>query len=239
MTLVPLTERSVRSSSPRSKFLSFSVMFPGTEDSARLAKMRSMLMPIYSNLMIGTKASGTGVISSIAPCGECFSRTDGNVSKKSSLDTSFGTTTSVSISEPGRKVNHADFKGSLSIVLTWPVDTQSIAAIRVYLATSCRNYSWWKASLPCHDFFYELHSYLLKDCQYLHPVVSLATCSGRRIIGTQYLRSVSVGDSKFFCRLSSSTSASLTASSASVGIAVDIAGVTPFCWVKEVAMVRD
>ena len=65
-----------------------------------LANIRSMLIPEYSNLMIGTKASGTGVISSIAPGGDIFSSTEGNVEKKSSKVTSFGATTRVSMSDP-------------------------------------------------------------------------------------------------------------------------------------------
>ena len=67
---------------------------------ARRAKIKSMLMPENSSFMIGTKASGTGVSSSMAPGGESFSSVGGKCSKKSSRVTSLGTTTRVSMSDP-------------------------------------------------------------------------------------------------------------------------------------------
>jgi len=72
----------------------------GTEGIARRANMRSMLMPENSSLIIGTKASGTGVTSSMAPAGAILSKIEGRSSKKSSRETCLGTTTRVSMSEP-------------------------------------------------------------------------------------------------------------------------------------------
>lgn len=57
-------------------------------------------MPDSSSLIIGTKASGTGVSSLIAPGGAIRLRKVGTCSKKSPLVTCWGTTTRVSISEP-------------------------------------------------------------------------------------------------------------------------------------------
>lgn len=100
VTLVPFNERRSCSPNPFNKFMSFNVRSKGTEEIARRAKMRSMLIPESLSLMIGTKASGTGVISSIAPGDVIFRSRTGKSSKKSSRYTCFGTTTRVSISDP-------------------------------------------------------------------------------------------------------------------------------------------
>ena len=69
----------------------------GTRGKASLPKIRSMEMESHLNLMIGTKASGTGASSETSGrWRSIFSRT----LKKSSRVTCFGTTTRVSISEP-------------------------------------------------------------------------------------------------------------------------------------------
>lgn len=100
VTLVPFNDRRSLSSKPLNRLVSFKLRPSGTEGIARRAKIRSMLIPESSSLIIGTKASGTGVISWIAPRGVIFRRMTGKSSKKSSRKTCFGTTTRVSISEP-------------------------------------------------------------------------------------------------------------------------------------------
>lgn len=100
VTLVPFSDRRSLSSRPRSKLVSLRFSPSGTEGIARRANMRSMLMPENSSLIIGTKASGTGVTSSMAPAGAILSKIEGRSSKKSSRETCLGTTTRVSMSEP-------------------------------------------------------------------------------------------------------------------------------------------
>ena len=70
------------------------------DGSNKRAKIRSILIPENSNLMIGTNASGTGVIFSIAPGGDIRSRIGGKSEKKSSIMTCLGATIKVSISDP-------------------------------------------------------------------------------------------------------------------------------------------
>ena len=81
----------------------------GTDATERRAKIRSMLIPENSSLMIGTKASGTGVISWMASFGAIRSMMLGKYSKKSSRDTCFGTTTRVSMSEPVHDVSGVSY----------------------------------------------------------------------------------------------------------------------------------
>ena len=100
VTRVPFKDLKSFSSTPRSKFVSFNRRLTGTEATARRAKIRSMLIPENSNLMIGTKASGTGVNSWMASFGAMRLMIFGRYSKKSSRDTCLGTTTRVSMSEP-------------------------------------------------------------------------------------------------------------------------------------------
>jgi len=66
VTRVPFKLLRSRSSTPRNRFLSFKSMSLGTEltDVSR-AKIKSIDMPEYVNLMMGTNADGTGVNSSI------------------------------------------------------------------------------------------------------------------------------------------------------------------------------
>lgn len=99
---MPLRERRSASSSPRKRFESWRVRDWGIWlRTAMREKIKSMLMPAYSNLMIGTKESTTGVRSVIAPGGDIFTRRSGKYLKKSSRVTCLGPTTRVSISEPG------------------------------------------------------------------------------------------------------------------------------------------
>ena len=117
VTRVPFKDLKSFSSTPRNRFVSFNRRLTGTEATARRAKIRSMLIPENSSLMIGTKASGTGVISWMASFGAMRLIIFGRYSKKSSRDTCFGTTTRVSMSEP-RLV----------------VSGMSLVEVRVYLA---------------------------------------------------------------------------------------------------------
>lgn len=142
VTLVPFTDRRSLSPKPLSKLVSLRFSVAGTEGMSRLAKIRSMLMPENSSLIMGTKASGTCVISLIAPGGAIFSRMEGKCSKKSSRKTCLGTTTRVSMSEPAQVnlrygINRSEVAGQS---LTWPINTKAITAKCEDFSTRCINY---------------------------------------------------------------------------------------------------
>ena len=87
------------SSSPFRILESASSRSIGTRGKANLPNIRSMEIESHLNLIIGTNASGTGASS--ATSGRCRNMSN-NTLKKSSRVTCFGTTTSVSISEPAK-----------------------------------------------------------------------------------------------------------------------------------------
>lgn len=169
MTRVPLTDRKVASSRPLSRLLSRRSRFSGTLASeAMLAKIKSMLIPEYSSLMIGTNASGTGVISSIAPLLDMRSKTAGKCSKKSSRETCFGVTTKVSISDPALGVNRR-FRCAQREGSTWTVDSQAIAPECEDFAASSVDYSLRELALLGHDFLHKGDSYFLEQLKHFGP----------------------------------------------------------------------
>lgn len=95
----PFRPRRLGSSHPLSKSLLSKLISLGTEYTlSSLENNKSIDMDWSLNFIIGIKASGTGEISSAGGFNSC--NKPGTCWKKSSLVTSFGATSRVSISEP-------------------------------------------------------------------------------------------------------------------------------------------
>lgn len=101
VTRVPFTDLRSVSSSPRSSLESLRRSVGGMRFCFRCEKIKSMLIPEYSNLMMGTNDSCTGLTSVMAPSGVISRSRSGKYLKKSIRDTCLGATTRVSMSEPG------------------------------------------------------------------------------------------------------------------------------------------